>query len=141
MGAIVVGGAVLARGLPAQGRPASRAPAREATSRPAPAFDRALAVATADSAWARIAHTYYDTTFRGADWGAVGRTVRERAARASDMPGVRAAIREMFSVLGESHFALIPVDAVEGGADATVPDAAAGEVGMEFRLLEGAIVV
>jgi len=134
LGALVLG--LVARDLPAQ-----RAVRVARAEHTAPGFDRELAVATADSAWARIAHTYYDTTFHGQDWNAIGRTVRERAARARDMREVRAAIGEMFAALGESHFVLIPSDALASWVDAPVEGETLGDVGMEFRLLDGAVVV
>ena len=105
------------------------------------AHDSALAVATADSAWARIAHTFYDTTFRGQDWAAVGRTVRDRAARAEGMDEVRAAIEAMFASLGQSHFALVPSEAVASWSDAPVDGESLGDVGLEFRYLDGVVIV
>lgn len=138
---LVLGALVLALALVVRDLPAQRTVHAARAVRAEQGFDRALAVATADSAWSRIGHTYYDTTFHGQDWGAIGRTVRERAGRAHDMREVRAAIGEMFAALGESHFVLIPSDAVASWADAPVDGETLGDVGMEFRLLDGAIVV
>ncbi|MEP7382710.1 MAG: S41 family peptidase [Gemmatimonadota bacterium] len=104
-------------------------------------FDSMLAVATADSAWSRIAQSYYDTTFHGNDWSAVRRELRARAERAHSMAEVRSAIEAMFARLGESHFALIPSDAVAGFSDAPVEGEAIGDVGIELRRLDGAVVV
>jgi len=99
-------------------------------------------VATADSAWSRLAVSYYDTTFRGQDWRAVGRRLHARAQAARGMDEVRRAIDEMFRGLGESHFALIPGEAVAGWSDEG--DGAGdemGDVGLELRLMGHEVVV
>lgn len=104
-------------------------------------FDPALAVATADSAWSRLAVAYYDTTFRGHDWGAVRAELRNRAARARSSAELRRAIEGMFARLGESHFALIPGEAVSGWDDAPATAGSLGDIGLEMRLLDGAVIV
>lgn len=104
-------------------------------------FDSALAVATADSAWSRVAQSYYDSTFRGNDWQGVRRELMARAERAHDMREVRLAIEAMFARLGESHFVLVPSDAAKGLSAEPAGDAAIGDVGLEFRRLDGAVVV
>lgn len=114
-------------------------PQRAASSRRT--IDSALAVATADSAWARVKHTYYDTTFRGLDWEAVGVEVRARAAQARDDGELRAAITAMFDRLGESHFALVPAGAVEEWRDAPGATDSSGTLGVELRVLRGRVVV
>ena len=100
-------------------------------------LDSALAVATADSAWSRIARTYYDSTFKGLDWDSVGRDVRARAAVARTPDELRRAIGRMLGALGESHFALLPAspddDPGAGEGD--------GELGLELRLVDGRALV
>lgn len=127
--------AVLAHALGAQGSPT------RSSSVSRRVIDSALAVATADSAWSRVKHTYYDTTFRGMDWEAVGREVRARAAQARNAAQLRGAITAMFARLGESHFALIPADAVASWADAPTDGDSLGTVGIELRLLDGRMIV
>jgi carboxyl-terminal processing protease len=107
-------------------------------------IEPALALATFDSAWSRIHHTYYDSTFRGIDWAGVRDELRPRVERATTEREVRAAIREMLARIGESHFALIPREA----ADALDPeDLRAGEgivpadAGVELRVSEGRVTV
>jgi len=104
-------------------------------------FDSALAVATADSAWSRVAQSYYDSTFRGNDWQGVRRELRARAERAQDWRDVRLAIEAMFARLGESHFVLVPSDAARRLTAEPSDDAAIGDVGLDFRRLDGAVVV
>ncbi|MEO6444883.1 MAG: S41 family peptidase [Gemmatimonadaceae bacterium] len=105
--------------------------------------DSALAVATVDSAWSRINRSYYDSTFKGIDWPALRVELRRRAGGARSMAEVRVIIESMFARLGESHFALIPSDMAAGWDDSLppVPDDAFGEAGLEFRLLDGTVVV
>lgn len=126
---------VIANVVGAQGSPSRGAPLARRT------IDSALAVATADSAWSRVTHTYYDTTFRGMDWVAVGNELRARAAQVRDAGELRAAITAMFERLGESHFALIPSDAVASWSEAPVRAESLGVVGIELRLLDGRVVV
>lgn len=104
-------------------------------------FDSALAVATADSAWSRVAQTYYDSTFHGNDWSAVRRELRARAERARSMPEVRAAIEAMFARLGESHFVLVPSERTVGDSETLDEGAVVGDVGLELRRLDGTMVV
>ena len=153
--------------------------AQSVRSVPSAPFDRALAIATVDSAWSRINQTYYDPSFHGLDWPAVRRAVRHRAVRAQTNAEVRGIVEGMFGRLGDSHFALIPAEVVEqwsdsapgaagtsGAADASgesdgsdesgaagaagaldqsgaagASGASLGEVGLEFRLLGGEVVV
>ena len=146
---------------------------RVAPAVPSAPFDRALAIATVDSAWSRINQTYYDPLFHGLDWSAVRRSVRHRAVRAQTNAEVRGIVEGMFGQLGDSHFALIPAEIVaqwsasapgasgksgapdasgesdgsdESGAAGALDQSGAagaslGEVGLEFRLLGGEVVV
>lgn len=111
------------------------------TLRPA-AFNRTLALASFDTAWARINATYYDSTFRGHDWSAVRATFRPLAERATSMDQVRAAMDSLFAQLEDSHFALIPgevVTAMKG--DTSDSTASPGTAGLEFRLVDGQLLV
>ena len=114
------------------------------TSHAAPApFDSALSVASFDSAWTRIKNTYYDTTFRGHDWGAVRTTFRPIAVRARSIADTRQAIESLFVRLGDSHFALIPGDIASAisprspDTDTTSP----GTIGMQTRLIGERLLV
>jgi carboxyl-terminal processing protease len=97
-------------------------------------------VATFDSAWGIIARTYWDTTYNGVNWLAVRDTLRPRAAAARTTPELRLVLTDMLSRLGQSHFAIIPREAVEG--DAT--DASArgdASPGITVRWVEGGPMV
>lgn len=103
----------------------------------APRIEPALAVATFDSAWSRIRSTYYDSTFRGLDWQAIGDSLRPRGAAATDPRALRGAIEGLFTVLGESHFVLIPGDVVERSVEThdSTTASSPGDVGLEIRLI------
>lgn len=100
-----------------------------------------LALATFDSAWQRIAHTHYDTTFRGVDWRAVGAELRPRAADAKTYEELRAIVRDMLSRLGESHYSLIPGDVAGEVRSGGREDGGEGDIGLELRIADGAVVV
>jgi carboxyl-terminal processing protease len=105
-------------------------------------LDSAIAVASFDTAWARIRATYYDTTFRGHDWNLVRATFRPMAAAARSAPELRQAIESLFVRLGDSHFALIPGETADAmRADTSADDRGAGTTGLDFRLVEGRVLV
>jgi carboxyl-terminal processing protease len=105
--------------------------------------DSTLAVATFDSAWSRVKHTYYDSTMRGVDWDAVRRELRPRAAAARTPRELRGVLQEMLARLGDSHLEVIPgeaaaaLEAKQRESDGTRD----GDIGAEVRLVEGALVV
>ena len=101
--------------------------------------DSAVAVATFDSAWSRIATTYYDSAMRGIDWAAVRTELRPRAASAPTTAELRSVLAAMIERLGESHFAIIPAE--RASAIDRSPDRADGEAGIELRLIDGRLRV
>lgn len=107
----------------------------------AASIDSALAVATFDSAWSTIHRTYYDSSFRGLDWAAIGARLRPRAAASNTVADLRATIREMLAHMGESHFALIPGDLARGDTHEDDGDDQTGDIGIEIRIVDGAATV
>src|SRR5215218_9244777 len=100
----------------------SRPGARPAPANPAADLvPAATALATFDSAWTRIRDSHYDTTMRGVDWPAVRTQLRPRAAQARTMGELRIVLRDMLGRLGESHYAIIPREAVDA-MDASAPE-------------------
>lgn len=110
---------------------------------PPATLSREEALAVFDSAWSRVLHAYYDTTFHGLDWDAIGKEYRPQAAGAPSADSLRRVIQTMVDRLGDSHFVVIPAAA----ADALDPDSALdrpgerGDVGLETRVVDGRIVV
>jgi|GEM_PF-509548 len=59
---------------------------------------------------------FWDPTFGGVDWRAVGDELRPKIEDASTLPEARAILRDMISRLGLSHFAIIPAESGRGGS-------------------------
>lgn len=97
-----------------------------------PAFDRAIELASFDSAWARVRDSYYDRTMRGLDWAGLRDSLRPRVERATSRAETRSAITALVSRLGESHFGVLPGEAMDAGASASA--SVAGDAGLELRL-------
>lgn len=106
-------------------------------------IDTTVELASFDSVWAHIQRTYYDSTMRGIDWRGVRDELRPRVARATSRTEVRAAITAMLERLGESHFALLPGDAMPAASNeqAAPASARAGDAGLEVRLHEGKLLI
>jgi carboxyl-terminal processing protease len=116
---------------------------RQAPERPVGMITREEALADFDSAWSRIATTYYDSTFRGLDWPGVRAELRPRAARARTRAELRSVIREMLDRIGDSHFGLFAREVVDllDPEHAAAAARVAGEAGLELRLVEDQLVV
>lgn len=118
---------LLATGIPAT------APAQAAK------YDRALELASFDSAWTRVRDSYYDASMRGLNWVALRDSLRPLVERGDSRDDTRSAISTLLSRLGESHFGILPGDAMDAGAAATSDRA--GDAGLEVRFLDSALVV
>ena len=116
---------------------------------PAPAAQswRGPALASFDEVWTTINETFYDPTFGGLDWAAVGRELRPKVEAAASPEEARAVIRDLLARLKRSHFvllsgssadalpgpAVIPADiriTTEGALVTRVTDAAATTAGL-----------
>jgi carboxyl-terminal processing protease len=94
-------------------------------------------VATFDSAWSIVQRTHFDTTFNGLDWPRVRDELRPRAAAARSDAELRALLLEMLQRLKQSHFSIIP----KALAEAPERAGGAGDLGMDVRWVENALVV
>ena len=111
---------------------------------PSPASPPERAVETFEPAWQIIHDTHFDPEFNGVDWAGAREELRPRAAEATSLPALRQVIREMLDRLGQSHFELLPREAVEalaaeGSGDSA--EAGAGSIGIDLRRLDGQMVV
>ncbi len=129
---------------PATARTVARAPA-QVTSAPAatPAsetrtLDSAAALAAFDQAWQSIHDTHFDKNFNGVDWDALKLELRPRAERARTRDELREVLGEMVGRLGQSHFAVIPSDALP---DTGTPHDQSGGLGFDVRLCDGRLLV
>ena len=102
-------------------------------------------VSSFDYAWTRVRDTYPDPTFHGLDWMAIGDELRPRAAQAHDAAELRPVLEDLFARLGDSHFGVIPGGLAPPSrapdGDEEVHIGGRGEVGLDLRLIDGALVV
>ncbi len=77
------------------------------------------AAATFDAAWTTIRDQHFDATLNGVDWIAVREELRDRAVQAESEEALREVLDDMLSRLGQSHFAIIPHEAVRAKTAAT----------------------
>lgn len=116
----------------------------------APALHTQEPLAAFDSAWSAVSRTYWDTALVNGRWLAVRDSLRAAAVDA-DRDGVRAAIRALIAVPGQSHFALIPADVAPANVAPaeTAPAGVAppheprgpGTTGLDVRMVADTLVV
>lgn len=95
------------------------------------------ALATFDVTWQSIADTHFDADFSGVDWEAVRIEFRPRAEAATSREELREVLSAMVARLGQSHFEVVPSSSADEGDDAD----AAGDVGIDLRILDDEVVV
>jgi len=115
----------------AQSSIAEREPVAEALS-------SAEALAAFDQAWQTIHDTHFDPSFNGVDWNALQTELRPRAEAARTREELRAILADMLGRLGQSHFAVIPSDALP---EAPGAHDQSGGLGFDVRLREGRLLV
>lgn len=86
----------------------SRAPALTAHT-----IDPTLAMATFDAAWQHVYESHFDPEFNGVDWQAVRDELRPQVEDVHEERELRSIINDMLGRLGQSHFALLPREAVD----------------------------
>ena len=102
-------------------------------------FDRAIELASFDTAWTRVRDGYYDATMRGLNWQALRDTLRPMVERGQSRDDTRKAISSLLARLGESHFGVLPGEAMDAGAAAQ--PGLPGDVGLELRFIDSTLVV
>jgi carboxyl-terminal processing protease len=113
--------------------------ASTAASQAPHAYNKSLELASFDTAWTRVRDNYYDATMRGLNWTALRDSLRPLVERGQSRADTRAAISTLLSRLGESHFGVLPGEAMDAGA-ATVPGLP-GDAGLVLRFIDSALVV
>lgn len=68
----------------------------------------ALRAATFEEVWRTVNDSYYDPTFGGVDWGAVGERYRATLPGAADNEVLRKLLQSMLGELRQSHFSILP---------------------------------
>lgn len=125
--------AALAAQVPATAPTPPRAPAAPADTSSSPPL------ASFDSAWASISRTYFDTALVAGRWRVTSDSLRGTLGASPSLDQVRGAIRALIAVPGQSHFALIPRDAVPTTPGST-GDGRPGTVGLDLRMIGDTLV-
>lgn len=101
-----------------------------------------LALETFDRAWQIIYDTHFDTTFNGVDWLGLREELRPKVATVTNRAELRSILDDMVGRLQQSHFAIIPQEAVDT-LDPFQRDVSGevGDIGMDVRLVGERIVV
>ncbi len=109
-----------------------------------PPITREAALETFHSAWETVGETHFDPEFNGVDWEALREELEPRAAAATTQSELRAVLGDMLGRLGQSHFVVIPEEAVpadQGTGDEVSEADKEGDLGFEVRLREGRVLV
>lgn len=116
--------------------------ARTVIKAPAPAGEGELAESVRLDAfnvvWKTINDTYWDPTFGGIDWKAIGDRYRPRALAATTSKELHEVLNEMVNQLGQTHFRVIPPERTRTvGSNRPLP----GTIGLNYRTIDGQLVV
>ncbi len=93
-----------------------------------------------DAVWQTVNDCHFDPTFNGVDWVAVRDEFRPRAEAARSRDELRAVIDETLGRLGQSHFVLLPAEAL-ADEEAASPGHDLGTFGFDVRLRDGSALV
>ena len=89
---------------------------------------------TFDIVWRTVKEKHFDPTHGGVDWDKVREQYAPRAAAAKSDSEFYGLLRQMLGELHQSHFNIIPPEAV---VDDNSPEPKAGGIGIDLRLVEG----
>lgn len=92
---------------------------------------------TFDIVWRTVKEKHFDPTLGGVDWEKVRERYQPRAAAATGDQELYRILQEMLGELGQSHFNIIPPEAVMADEDREP----SGGIGIDLRIIEGAAVL
>jgi carboxyl-terminal processing protease len=98
------------------------------------------ALASFDTAWSAISRTYFDTVLVQGRWSVTRDSLRAGLGESPSRDQVRGAIRALMAVPAQSHFALIPAEAIPAPG-APSRGGAPGTVGLDLRMIGDTLVV
>jgi carboxyl-terminal processing protease len=93
-----------------------------------------------DTAWAAISRTYFDTALVNGPWRALHDSLRTALGPEPEVEPVRRAIRTLIAFPRQSHFVLIPADAVPTGAKPKSAGGGPGTTGIDVRMIGDTLV-
>lgn len=102
---------------------------------------RELNVQSFEYAWTTIRDKHWDPELNGVDWQSVHDEILPRVAGAATMREARAAMQDMISRLGQSHFDIFPPEAYEVASEATGGRKGRGDAGLDARVIDGRALV
>lgn len=88
--------------------------------------------------WSTVNDSYFDETFGGINWRAVGERYRDRLPEITEPLALRQFLHAMLQELGQSHFAIVPREAV---VFQPAERDRLGHTGLEIEWIEGQVVV
>ncbi len=103
----------------------------------------AAPLAVYDSAWSAMSRTYFDTAMVNGPWRVAYDSLRRSLGASPTLDESRAALRALIQVPGQSHFALIPADALPAAKSrgGSAPGAPRGTTGIVPRLAADTLIV
>ena len=127
---------VLCLGAAAQtSRPAQNVPAGvPAGVTGAPVASAEVRQETFDIVWSTVKEKHFDPTHGGVDWDKVREQYAPRAAAAKSDLEFYSLLRQMLGELKQSHFNIIPPEAV---VEDSSPEPKGGGIGIDIRLVDG----
>ena len=103
--------------------------------------DRRLCLESFDHVWTTIRDRHFDPTLGGIDWQAVRDSLRPRVEQARTAHEARSAMRTAVGILGQSHFQIIPADALKARGRPPGQGSPGGTTGMDVRVVDGKALV
>lgn len=100
----------------------------------------AAPIADLDTAWSAISRTYFDTSLVKGPWRGYRDSLRAALGESPELDDVRVAIRTLIAYPAQSHFALIPSDAVPLPSSPS-SGGAPGTTGIDVRMIGDTLVV
>jgi carboxyl-terminal processing protease len=120
----------------AQSNPATSPPVPQSVKRSAPANDPHQE--SFEIVWRTVKEKHFDPTFGGVDWDQVRARYAPRVAAVKSDEELYELLQAMLGELRQSHFSIIPPQAVIEEATTEAPS---GGVGLDLRILDGAAVI
>jgi carboxyl-terminal processing protease len=91
-----------------------------------------------DIVWRTVKEKHFDPTFGGVDWDAVRRKYEPRLTRVKKDGELYSLLNEMLGELRQSHFGVIPPEAILEDGSWNQP---AGNVGIDLRIVDGQFLI
>src|SRR5262245_7309209 len=91
-----------------------------------------------DIVWRTVKEKHFDPTLGGVDWDAVRRKYEPRVAKVKKDGELYGLLNEMLGELRQSHFGVIPPEAILEDGSLNLPP---GNIGIELRIVEGQVVI